>query len=236
MATERFVIQPASDTKELSVLRHPLNLLDSSWHVASLSQRSGSHPRESPQSANAGYGTTLWLSSQLLALYLTDLYGHGSKKQNRKLKAVELGSGIGLAALVLASDVVATDLPVVISQVLEKNIETHLELIEMLVACRLPRISGIEPGKIDVKVRDWTVDIFLSLERRDVGVVDGALQQARELGFACEMIRTRKLTKLMKKAGVFCTAEPHQEHQSGRESCDELLLHKINQQRRGLGL
>ncbi|KAF8445318.1 hypothetical protein BGX38DRAFT_1094655, partial [Terfezia claveryi] len=195
-------------------------------------------------------------------------------------RAVELGSGIGLAALVLASlgiDVVATDLPVVIMQVLEKNINTHLELVETLVASMLPRNSRIEPGKIDVKVLDWTADpstwrwdetrwisprtngdlgrtegnsigppfdlviisdtiyerslipsilqtlyqlsilskrtsphskktlyplIFLSLERRDGGLVDGALQQAREMGFACEMIRIGKLTKLMKKAGL----------------------------------
>ncbi|KAF8418007.1 hypothetical protein BGX38DRAFT_1109206, partial [Terfezia claveryi] len=185
-------------------------------------------------------------------------------------RAVELGSGIGLAALVLASlgiDVVATDLPVVIMQVLEKNINTHLELVETLDRA----------GKIDVKVLDWTADpstwrwdetrwisprtngdlgrtegnsigppfdlviisdtiyerslipsilqtlyqlsilskrtsphskktlyplIFLSLERRDGGLVDGALQQAREMGFACEMIRIGKLTKLMKKAGL----------------------------------
>jgi len=315
MSTERFVIQPASDTKEASVLRYPLNPLDSSWHVVSLAQRSGSHPRGSAQSATADHepttGTTLWLSSQLLALYLTHLYGHGGKQQKRRLRAVELGSGVGLAALVLASlgiDVVATDLPVVITQVLKKNIDAHQEVLETVAASRgevLPRGPRIEPGKIDVKVLDWTADpstwrwdatgwisprssgdveclgcsephieppfdfvitsdtiyeqsltpsllqtlyqlsilskrtsphssphsrktlyplIFLSLERRDVDVVDGALQQAREVGFACEMVRTRKLTQLVKKAGVFCTAEPHQEDQSGEEGCEELQV------------
>ncbi|KAF8420984.1 hypothetical protein EV426DRAFT_536887 [Tirmania nivea] len=302
MFTERFVIQPASDTKEVPSLRYPLNPLDSSWYVASLAQRSSCYSRESPQSATTANhepttGTTLWLSSQILTLYLTDLYGHRGKKRNKKLRAVELGSGIGLTALVLASlgiDVVATDLPVVIKEVLRNNIDTNLESVEALL------------GRTDVKVLDWTADpstwrwdaaawvspntsggagflrrseahieppfdllitsdtiyeqtlipsllrtlyqlsilskrtlphwsphskkslyplIFLSLERRDVDVVDDTLQQAQDMGFACEMIRTRKISKLMKKAGVFCTAEQHQGDQGDEEDYDEPQEH-----------
>ena len=314
MSTHHFVIQPASDTKQVSALKYPLNPLNSSWHVVSLAQRSisGFHSRESPQSPAADHepttGTTLWLSSQLLTLYLTGLYGHGGKKQERKLRAVELGSGIGLAALVLASlgiDVVATDLPVVIQQVLQENIDTNLESVEMLVASRSERLASVgrETGTIDVKVLDWTADpstwrwdiagwispktsegieciewsetniqppfdlvitsdtiyeqslipsllqtlyqlsilskrefldsspyskknlyppIYLSLERRDGDVIDWALRQAREMGFACDMVRTRKISKLMKKAGVFCRADPHYVDQSEEEGYTKL--------------
>ncbi|KAG6854628.1 hypothetical protein C0991_004230 [Blastosporella zonata] len=86
-------------------------------------------------------GTALWLGAQCLSAYLATL--------NRPPGSlVELGSGIGLTALVMASlgwRVLATDIPHVISSVLSPNILTNLH--------RLPPASG----SIQVSELDWTI-------------------------------------------------------------------------------
>lgn len=319
---ERLTIRPASDTKDISALRYPLNPLDTTnRHAVSLTQTSGPPPVPISQASHhpsisgcsedePTTGTTLWLSSQLLTLYLSDLYAPGSarskRKQDKKLKALELGSGIGLSTLVLASlgiDVVATDLPVVINQVLHRNIEANRDVIEEFITEKrgiqsFARCGGdgfktetLNAGRIDVKVLDWTADtsawhwdvdgwitpqtmagnihsssdpemhiqppfdliitsdtvyeqslitpllrvlyyvsmlseaipvssrqskrnvyppIYLSLERRDSEVIDGAIEKAKDMGFVCEMVRMRKITNLMRKSGAFCHAEKNE--------------------------
>ncbi|KAJ7156031.1 hypothetical protein C8R43DRAFT_998932 [Mycena crocata] len=87
-------------------------------------------------------GTALWLGAQCLSAYLAH-----SGVIKRGMRVIELGGGIGLNALCLATQckVVVTDLPWVISTCLAKNIETNLS--------RLPPDSG------DILVRelDWTI-------------------------------------------------------------------------------
>ncbi|KAF7338342.1 hypothetical protein MVEN_02059700 [Mycena venus] len=88
-------------------------------------------------------GTALWLGAQCLSAYLTH-----SAVVKPGMRAIELGSGIGLTALSLARlgcNTIATDLPWVISSCLEKNIENN--------------ISQLPPGSGEVSVRelDWRV-------------------------------------------------------------------------------
>ncbi|KAJ6630743.1 hypothetical protein B0H10DRAFT_1982685, partial [Mycena sp. CBHHK59/15] len=94
-------------------------------------------------------GTGLWLGAQCLSAYLA--YS-GVVKSG--MKAIELGSGIGLTALVLSHlgcTTTATDLPWVISTCLTRNIENNMS--------RLSHGSG----EILVRELDWTVlpDRFL---------------------------------------------------------------------------
>ncbi|KAG8784825.1 hypothetical protein FRC16_002101 [Serendipita sp. 398] len=82
-------------------------------------------------------GTTLWLGGQVLSHYLASILldgdHHSDKSSNmnnkprgrRRKRAIELGSGIGLTALVLYSmgwDVCATDVEPVLTSVLRPNI------------------------------------------------------------------------------------------------------------------
>ncbi|KAI6005528.1 hypothetical protein EDD15DRAFT_2506781 [Pisolithus albus] len=90
---------PAHQTKHLDTLEYPF--INSTFHLA--------------QSSNGtSHGTALWLGAQLLSAYLAaelkDV--HSKPKTETRPRAVELGSGIGLTALALASlgyDVLATD-------------------------------------------------------------------------------------------------------------------------------
>ncbi|EPT06149.1 hypothetical protein FOMPIDRAFT_124948 [Fomitopsis schrenkii] len=92
-------------------------------------------------------GTALWLGAQCLSLYLADAL-RLKAPSGRRLRAIELGSGVGLSALALCSmgwDVLATDLPDVISGVLESNIARN--------ASHLP----VGSGNVQVRALDWTV-------------------------------------------------------------------------------
>lgn len=89
--------RPAHDTKHLPVLHYAFHSRTYQLHQ---SQSSGET------------GSTLWLSSQILAEYLFATLAF--RKGNRTAKCLELGSGIGLLALVLRDfckfgAVVATD-------------------------------------------------------------------------------------------------------------------------------
>ncbi|KAG6878702.1 hypothetical protein C0993_011517 [Termitomyces sp. T159_Od127] len=89
----------------------------------------------------AANGTALWLGAQCLAAYLASLPAAPGV-------LLELGSGIGLTALVMSSlrwHVLATDIPPVIASVLAPNIQNNLG--------RLPPASG----SIQVRELDWTV-------------------------------------------------------------------------------
>ncbi|KAG8970817.1 hypothetical protein FRC03_000034 [Tulasnella sp. 419] len=105
-------------------------------------------------------GTSLWLGSQCLSLYLADINSALQKKlkhsrkngseQNIRVKptAIELGSGVGLGSLALSSlgwDVIATDTPYVVASVLAPNVAGN------------PIDESSFTGSVQVRELDWTV-------------------------------------------------------------------------------
>ncbi|KAJ7774765.1 hypothetical protein B0H16DRAFT_1508260 [Mycena metata] len=88
-------------------------------------------------------GTALWLGAQCLSAYLAY-----SAVVKPGMRAIELGSGIGLTSLALAHlgcHTIATDLPWVIAKCLAKNIENN--------RARLPSTAG----ELSVRELDWTI-------------------------------------------------------------------------------
>ncbi|KAG1754533.1 hypothetical protein EDB19DRAFT_1969826 [Suillus lakei] len=137
--------QPAHHTKHLPVLAYPFNKV--AFHL--LQRDDGT-----------SNGTALWLGAQVLSIFLSAEFKSKSKKtaatgtdndasvlyNTARPKAVELGSGIGLMALALASlgyDVLATDTAHVCASVLRTNINTNAHLV---------------PGRVHVRELDWGVD------------------------------------------------------------------------------
>ncbi|KAG1877894.1 hypothetical protein DFJ58DRAFT_648214 [Suillus subalutaceus] len=138
-------IQPAHHTKHLPVLAYPFNSV--AFHLV---QRDD----------GTSNGTALWLGAQVLSVYLSAEFKGKSRKtietgtdnnasvlcNTARPKAVELGSGIGLMALALASlgyDVLATDTMHVCASVLRSNINANAHLV---------------PGRVHVRELDWGVD------------------------------------------------------------------------------
>jgi protein N-lysine methyltransferase METTL21D len=102
---------PAHQTKDVSPLIYPLT----PYKTVSIVQKS---PLNSIST-----GTTLYLSSQLLAHYIQETAPKGTK-------AIELGAGTGLVSIVLGLvgwQVWATDLSNVIDDVLRVNVERNRE-------------------------------------------------------------------------------------------------------------
>src|SRR5208282_5514833 len=102
---------PAHQTKDISPLMYPLT----SYKTVQIIQKS---PIDSIST-----GTTLYLSSQLLAHYVQEITPRGTK-------AIELGAGTGLVSIVLGKlgwDVWTTDLSNVIEDVLRINIDRNRE-------------------------------------------------------------------------------------------------------------
>ncbi|KAK0450777.1 putative methyltransferase-domain-containing protein [Armillaria borealis] len=91
-------------------------------------------------------GTALWLGAQVLSVYLAHVV-HPRLFQPG-MRVIELGSGIGLSALVLSSlgwAVVATDLPTITTTILPRNISTNVPLLSS------------SSGEISIRQLDWTV-------------------------------------------------------------------------------
>ncbi|WVQ69155.1 uncharacterized protein L199_007370 [Kwoniella botswanensis] len=152
---------PASQTKHLTNLSHPLPPPHSniSVNLRQISSSSGG----GGTGTTGTTGTTLWLSAQILSLYLSSILGTSTTSNNKnncngvrinrddddqkKQKVVlELGSGIGYTPLVLANlgwKVISTDIEPVLSKVLKPNIEYN------------KRIVGNGIGEIEVKELDW---------------------------------------------------------------------------------
>ncbi|KAG9101671.1 hypothetical protein FRC06_002736 [Ceratobasidium sp. 370] len=89
----------------------------------------------------AANGTALWLPGQVLSAFLGSL----PSPKSARPRAIELGSGIGFTALVLASlgwDVVATDAHPAVLSLLEQNVR---------------RNNSDLPGTIQVCKLDWCV-------------------------------------------------------------------------------
>src|ERR1700761_317906 len=97
--------KPAHATKDHSILEYSF-----SQHIFHLSQ---------VQTENTTTGTTLWLSAQCLSSYIAEYHRPPS---GNALRAIELGSGIGLCSLALHalgySTVYATDTRLVIDRIL----------------------------------------------------------------------------------------------------------------------
>ncbi|KAK0459640.1 putative methyltransferase-domain-containing protein [Desarmillaria tabescens] len=88
-------------------------------------------------------GTALWLGAQVLSVYLAQVVHPRLFRPG--MRVIELGSGIGLSALVLSSlgwAVVATDLPTITTTILPRNISTNVPLLS---------------GEISIRQLDWTV-------------------------------------------------------------------------------
>ncbi|KZP24794.1 hypothetical protein FIBSPDRAFT_734942 [Athelia psychrophila] len=126
---------PAHHTKHLQILDYPLNAAQTI--------------RLTQLDDGKSNGTALWLGGQCLSLYLAEhirsiapRYSSGARP-----KALDLGSGIGLTPLTLASlgwDVLATDIDPVLA-VLHQNIAQNSAV--------LPAGSG----SIETRELDWTV-------------------------------------------------------------------------------
>ncbi|KAJ3916262.1 hypothetical protein F5877DRAFT_91859 [Lentinula edodes] len=112
-------MQPAHETKHQSTLEYSF----SPQLTLHLAQKSHSDDYSSIGTT----GTTLWLGAQCLSAYIAQYH-----KPSSNARAIELGSGIGLSALVLSalgySTVYATDTKLVISSVLARNIESNFHV------------------------------------------------------------------------------------------------------------
>ncbi|EIW85023.1 hypothetical protein CONPUDRAFT_48316 [Coniophora puteana RWD-64-598 SS2] len=122
---------PAHHTKHLPVLAYPFR--SSLFHLAQLDDGHSN-------------GTALWLGAQCLSLYLATLPSvTRAQPRAHPPRAVELGSGIGLLPLALASfgwHVLATDVAHVLRSVLRTNIASNARHL---------------PGAIQARELDWTV-------------------------------------------------------------------------------
>ena len=142
----------ASDTKHLPILHHPIPRTSVVLPLRQITADS--------QGAGTGTtGTTLWLSSQLLALYFASLpppaqngtKGQKRKKDEKKKVILDLGSGIGFLPLCLAQrgwGTVATDVPSVIDSVLHHNISEGLKVLQGID-------NHLDPPEITVTTLDW---------------------------------------------------------------------------------
>lgn len=168
--------QPASETKHLSILHHPI---PGSSIIVPLRQLSSS---TIDGNSTGTTGTTLWLSSQLLALYIsslpppaqirlkyTDNGNGGDYNRNRdqgrgpydegkieRQRVLDLGSGIGYLPLCLAQmgyDALATDVPSVIDSVLKHNITSGLDAIRRPNPTNPGALHSL--GNVEVVTLDW---------------------------------------------------------------------------------
>ncbi|WVQ84148.1 hypothetical protein IAT38_006295 [Cryptococcus sp. DSM 104549] len=150
---------PASQTKHLPLLTHPLPR-HPSLH---LSLRQISSDSSTSSGSTGTTGTTLWLSAQVLSAYLSSLplpspsppagavdssVVPGAAAEKRLPRVIELGAGIGYTALVLASlgwRVVATDIEPVLSGVLRPNVENG----------RRALLQGGLSADVEARELDW---------------------------------------------------------------------------------
>lgn len=202
---------PAHQTKDISPLIYPLT----SYKTVQIIQKS---PIDSIST-----GTTLYLSSQLLARYVQEITPRGTK-------AIELGAGTGLVSIVLGNlgwDVWTTDLSNVIEDVLRINIDRNREgtiIVQELDWCQ-DTWEWIHPYASDTEVSgqpdfDLIVcadgiyskeligpllqtlkslsgsrspPILMAFERRDTALIDSFFEQSRTLGFTSKKLNLRRI-------------------------------------------
>lgn len=187
-------------------------------------------------------GSALWLGGQILSVYLKSIRTNNGNART----AIELGSGIGFSAYVPASkaylsmlrmhrlalasmgwNVVSTDLPGVITSVLDQNISNNsaglsgtVQVRELDWTCEKIPVDGpfdliissdtlYNPDLIHPFFRTVqalctaTSLIYISIERRDPALIDRALYEARTTWhFKTERIPYGKLVKAMQKASL----------------------------------
>ena len=199
---------PAHATKDTSPLNYPLT----PSHTVQIVQKA---PLDSVST-----GTTLYLSSQLLAHYLQETRPRGSK-------AIELGAGTGLVSLalgILGWQVWATDLSNVIDDVLRVNIDQnrHGEIIVQELDwtrenCLWTGMQGIDADTAHVDLITGADCIYsmeliphllrtlqslcdarsplilMAFERRDSAVIDTFFAQSKVLGFTSKKINLRRI-------------------------------------------
>ena len=202
---------PAHETKDVSPLIYPLT----TYKTVQIIQKS---PIDSVST-----GTTLYLSSQLLAHYLQETTRRGTK-------VVELGAGTGLVSIalgILGWEVWATDLPNVIEDVLRINVDRNREgtiVVQELDWCRdswtwiHPHTTDSDQSKqpefdlivcadgiyskelIEPLLRTLkslsgskSPSILLSFERRDAPVIESFFEQSCIFGFTSKKINVRRL-------------------------------------------
>ncbi|KAI0079963.1 hypothetical protein K474DRAFT_1591189 [Panus rudis PR-1116 ss-1] len=128
--------RPAHETKHLRVLAYPFRTF--SFHLAQLDN-------------GRTNGSALWLGAQILSSFLAQTHtrrkavADAEHDEQPRPRVVELGSGMGLSALALAAlgwDVLATDLPDVISSVLAENIARNIANL---------------PGTVQVRILNWAI-------------------------------------------------------------------------------
>ncbi|KAJ7583510.1 putative methyltransferase-domain-containing protein [Mycena floridula] len=210
------MMDPAHKTKHIPLLRYTLK--NDHFDLAQLDN-------------GVSNGTALWLGAQCLSAYLVE---HNSKYAKEGMRAIELGSGIGLTALTLSSlgwNVLATDIQVVVSTVLERNIAHNQDSLKGTVKVlpfdwnTLPQDwdNGLDPPFNLIVTADTVYDrtliepllrtihglsdskshILVCLERRDPEVVEEMLSAAQKSwNFDIERIPHRKLSKAMQKSGI----------------------------------
>ena len=202
---------PAHQTKDTSPLVYPIT----PYKTVEIIQKS---PIDSIST-----GTTLYLSSQLLAHYLQETTPRGTR-------AIELGAGTGLVSIVLGIlgwEVWATDLSNVIEDVLCMNIDRNREgiiIVQELDWCQ-GTWTWIQPKASDAEVPDQpsfdlivcadgvyskeligpllktlkslsrsrSPPILMAFERRDTAVIDSFFEQSRTLGFISKKLNLRRI-------------------------------------------
>jgi 2-polyprenyl-3-methyl-5-hydroxy-6-metoxy-1,4-benzoquinol methylase len=202
---------PAHRTKDVSPLIYPLT----PYKAVQIIQRS---PIDSIST-----GTTLYLSSQLLAHYIQETTPRGTK-------AIELGAGTGLVSItlgILGWEVWATDLSNVIDDVLRINVDRNREgtiTVQELDWCKATW-KFIHPNVSDTEVLDQPAFdlivcadgvyskelinpllrtlkslsgprcpiILLAFERRDTAIIDSFFEQSRTLGFTSKKLNLRRI-------------------------------------------
>lgn len=148
---------PASQTKHLPVLLHPLprdlttllTLRQLSSRPSSTSILASTTPAPLGSDSVSGTGTTgttLWLSAQIVAVYLSSLLLPSTSSR----RVLDLGSGVGYIPLVLSSlgyDMVASDIEPVLSSVLRPNLDDGLRVLKS---------TGRDVGDVRLLELDWT--------------------------------------------------------------------------------
>jgi protein N-lysine methyltransferase METTL21D len=199
---------PAHATKDVSPLHYPLT----ASHTVQIVQKA---PLNSIST-----GTTLYLSSQLLAHYLQETKPRGAK-------AIELGAGTGLVSLALAIlgwQVWATDLSNVIEDVLQINVDRnrHGDVIVQELDWTRDNWRWTTFDAADIKSPEFDLIvcadgvysiallphllrtlqslcgsrsplILMAFERRDSAVIDTFFEQSRTLGFTSKKINIRRI-------------------------------------------
>lgn len=200
--------QPAYNTKQVSVLRCTI-----AGKTYDLEQNDTS--RET--------GSTLWLSSQVLCEYLSEVYNKGAKQKS----VIELGSGIGLTALVLNSigfKVTASDTGAVCEKFLRPNLVRNkgdgVEVLQLdwldgqgeglicgsfdvVVASDVVYETTLVPGLCATinKVMQKSTVLYVAQEVRDPGVFAQFLERLSGLGINGAQVPHAKISKIMRGSG-----------------------------------